>query len=129
MPALAEHLSKKIASRFKYGPVRISDEFLRKLQFHTWPGNIRELENAIERAVIRTGGTGLLSGDLVDLRSHPVPKAEVKPPEVKPLRESEKDLIVWALASNNGNVKKTSVDLGIARNTLYRKMMAYGITP
>ncbi len=129
LPALAAELVSKIARRFNKGEMRIGDDFLRKLQFHTWPGNIRELENAIERAVIRAGFDGMLTGDLVDLRSQPAPPVETerKPSRLKSLRESEKDLIAEALASNHGNVKKTALELEIGRNTLYRKMREYGI--
>lgn len=129
VPALATELAHKIALRFNMGKMRIGDDFLRKLQLRTWRGNIRELENAIERAVIRAGFDGLLTGDLVDLRSQPAPPVETeqKPLPLKSLRESEKGLIAQALASNHGNVKKTALALEIGRNTLYRKMREYGI--
>lgn len=127
LPALAEHLTRKIASRFNKGAMRLGDDFLRRLQCHTWPGNIRELENAIERAVIRAGADGVLTGDLVELRSQPAPITEELRPDVKPLRVSEKEIIEQALVANHGNVKKTATELRIGRNTLYRKMKAYGI--
>jgi transcriptional regulator of acetoin/glycerol metabolism len=128
LPVLAQQLAEKIASRFNKGAVRISDDFLRRLQFHNWPGNIRELENAIERAVIRAGVDGVLTGDMVELHSQPASQVvtEPKPQPMKSLRESEKELIARTLASNRGNVKKTALDLGIGRNTLYRKMKEYG---
>ena len=128
LPELSERLASKIAARFNKGSIRVSEEFLAKLQLHTWPGNIRELENAIERAVIRVGSEGVIRGEDVELdRSL---RAAVEPglAEVKPLRDSEKELVARSLRSNRGNVRRTAAELGIGRNTLYRKMKEFGIS-
>jgi transcriptional regulator with PAS, ATPase and Fis domain len=130
LAALASHLAQKIALRFNKAAVRISEDFLQALQLHKWPGNIRELENVIERAVIRAGRDGVLTGESLE-RQHPADPVFCLPgresaPEVRPLYESEKELIARALAANCGNVKKTALELGIGRNTLYRKIKLYG---
>jgi transcriptional regulator of acetoin/glycerol metabolism len=131
VPLLATHLARKVALRFAKTPARLSEDFLRKLQLHNWPGNIRELENVIERAVLHAGTDGVLNsvleGDVVDLPLHAEIAVESKPPDVRPLHESEKDLVLQALAANHGEIKKTAAALQIGRNTLYRKLKEYGV--
>jgi transcriptional regulator with PAS, ATPase and Fis domain len=139
--AIGRHLVEKIAARLNVGPIRIESSFLKQLQSHSWPGNVRELENTIERAIIRAGEEGVLTADLIDFDGQEAPLAlaeeEVAPvkllPEgptpVKSLREVEKEMISKALAVYKGNIQKASAKLGIGRNTLYRKIKEYGLSP
>lgn len=101
--------------------VRFSPEAAKALTSYAWPGNVRELEHAVERAVI-------LAGDEV--------REEDLPPEVRPreeagakrsLGELEKDHVLKTLESCGGNQAEAAKQLGIARNTLWRKLKEYGI--
>ncbi|OHB25807.1 MAG: sigma-54-dependent Fis family transcriptional regulator [Desulfuromonadaceae bacterium GWB2_53_15] len=131
LPLLTEHLTRKIAAKLGRTEIRIQDGFLREIQLHSWPGNIRELENAIERAIIRAREGGLLTAELLDFHSQEpsqaAPIQEAKPTRIKSLREAEKDNISEALAFYEGNILKAAAKLGIGRNTLYRKMKEYDI--
>ena len=139
IPELARRLALKLAARCGRDPVRIGDDFLDQLLCYSWPGNVREMENTIERAIVRIGDGSILDaaslalpGDL-GCKAHMA--ASVKPPSpsvpaaVKPLREVEKQAIADALSTCAGNIARTAERLGICRNTLYRKMDEYGLLP
>lgn len=128
IPALSRHLAQKIAARLNRPPLHITDDFLLKVQSYTWPGNIRELENVIERAIIRLGEGTLVTADLLDSQVPEASRSDVKATEIKSLRQIEKEMIAEALTFFQGNVQKTSAKLGVGRNTLYRKMKEYGIS-
>jgi transcriptional regulator of acetoin/glycerol metabolism len=136
IPLLAERIAAKLAARMDLPPVRIEAGFVARLCSYAWPGNVRELENVIERAMNRAGRGGVLTTDLLDLggdglqglalRAPPPPPASA--PE-RSLRELEKQAIVDALSSCEGNVLRAAARLGIGRNTLYRKMQRYQLGP
>jgi two-component system NtrC family response regulator len=91
----------------------------RAIENHSWPGNIRELENRVKRAVIMAEGPKITPQDL-ELTS-PFEKYDGK--GLREAREElERDFIVRALARNRGNVSKAAEDLGISRPTLYELM-------
>ena len=126
---LTQHLVQKLVTKMGKGPVRIEAGFLEKIKTHSWPGNIRELENALERALIRSGVHGVLSSDLLDFDLAPRPaETAPKPSEIPSLRDAEKKLICEALDFYQGNIRKAAAKLGIGRNTLYRKQVEYNIT-
>jgi transcriptional regulator of acetoin/glycerol metabolism len=140
IPALAHCLIGKISTRLERPPVEASLEFLQKLASYSWPGNVREMENVLERTLIHTRGCTTLTADHLEL-----PTVSVRPPsehECSPhrpappqaqsggsLRDVEKQAIAEALDFCCGNIKQTAARLGIARNTLYRKMLDYGLLP
>ena len=127
---LTRFLVDKLAAKLGKVEVQIQEGFIDKIRSHHWPGNIRELENALERALIRSGAHGLLEPQLLDFNCAPQPAARVeapKPVEIVSLRDGEKRMICDALAYYEGNIQKASTKLGIGRNTLYRKMKEYDI--
>jgi len=140
IPALARCLIGKISSRLERPPVEMSLEFLQKLAAYSWPGNVRELENVLERALIHTRGCSTLTVEHLELPTASVsapsgsdsgPRRPA-PPQTQnggSLRDIEKQAIAEALDSCCGNIKQTAARLGIARNTLYRKMLDYGLMP
>jgi sigma-54 dependent transcriptional regulator, acetoin dehydrogenase operon transcriptional activator AcoR len=137
IPALTTHLVQKIAKRFNRQTAQVEGELIHKLQQHDWPGNIRELENTIERALVRAGEGGVLTAEIlefpdqkcpVDGPSPETPKLEKAPIPVRPLKEVERDMIREALAFFQGNIQQAAAKLGIGRNTFYRKMKEYGIS-
>ena len=96
---------------------------LERLRSYSWPGNIRELENMIERAVIFAEGEKLLAEDLA-LPDNP---DIIHSGPIKELRQAERDLIVETLLRWEGNRTKAAESLGISRRTLFNKIREYGI--
>ena len=141
IPLLTSHIVRKVVSRLagegherfaalnQEQPIHIQDSFLSKLETHLWPGNIRELENVIERALVRMGTDNELHASLIEFLSRQPAEAETTPGCVKPLRDIEKKSISEALTAFKYNIKQTSEHLGITRNTLYSKIKQYGICP
>jgi PAS domain S-box-containing protein len=127
IPALVSHLTQRIALRFNRKPIPVSNDFLEKAKLHSWPGNIRELENAIERAVIRAGEDHILTAKLLDFPSKLLPRTEPVNADFGSLKETEHTVIEQTLLSCKGNVRRAAHKLGIGRNTLYRKMKEQGI--
>ena len=96
----------------------------RALERHNWPGNIRELENRVKRAVIMANGSILTPADL-ELTS---PYAKYHGQDLKESREAlERDMVQGALARNRGHLTRTATELGISRPTLYSLMAKLGI--
>jgi len=132
---LVEHFIEKHARDLKKTINGISDEALQKLLGYSWPGNIRELENAIERACVLTRGVMIQTGDLPE---NILNSAEKLAPAVgtagtnggslkDALRDPERKLIVDALDRAGWNKKEAARALGINRTTLYKKMSQFGI--
>ncbi|GAB7025477.1 sigma-54-dependent Fis family transcriptional regulator [Geotalea toluenoxydans] len=131
LPVITAHLIEKMAAKLGRDVPAVGNGFMEKVVAYGWPGNIRELENAIERAVIRAGIGGLLTAELLEMQSAQAVKPEMPAPvvkEIRALREVECDMIVDALAFYQGNIQKAAAKLGIGRNTLYRKMKEFGIS-
>ena len=93
------------------------------MKYH-WPGNIRELSHAVERAVIMSEGNIIPSGDIIAQKSDKTINLSDKPIS---LNEAEKIVIASAIKRNKGNLSAVSKELGIVRQTLYRKMKDYGL--
>ncbi|MBW3571400.1 MAG: sigma-54 dependent transcriptional regulator [Gemmatimonadetes bacterium] len=118
-------------------PVRaVAEEVFNALHRHTWPGNVRQLRNAAERAVVMADGEILLPQHLpADILQPPEPHAgngagaaPAEPPLVT-LEEMEKRMIRRALRETGNNVTVAADRLGIHRNTLRRKITDYAIEP
>lgn len=129
---LAEHFLERFSSKLKKDIREISPEARRMLLSYDWPGNVRELENAIERAVLLSHDQIIGPDDLPDtLRKDSgdilldliVEGLE----EGYTLRELERRYIEAVLRRNRGNRSKTAEQLGIGRNTLWRKIKEYKI--
>ncbi|MGC2670257.1 MAG: sigma 54-interacting transcriptional regulator [Candidatus Acidiferrum sp.] len=109
----------------------ISDGALQKLMSHDWPGNIRELQNAIERAVALSSDSDsvLTAGDLVSVPNRASATDGPNNNEIMPLREIERRAILHALRETGGDKLATARLLGIGKTTLYRKLKEYGTAP
>ena len=113
------------------GPCALSSEVLDALQDYEWPGNIRELENAIERAVILAEGKPRI--ELLDLPpevrgASPTPRVEsVGEEPILTLAEVERRHILATLHMLGDNRKATAEALGIGANTLWRRLKSYGL--
>jgi transcriptional regulator with PAS, ATPase and Fis domain len=134
---LAACLLRRITLRLERPPVEITEDCLAHLAGFSWPGNVRQLENVLERAVVALRGGSLLQAEGIHLppamqrftgeaaapaAPAPVP---ISAPAAQSLRDLERSAIAEALAACGGNIKKAAQQLGIARNTLYRKMEDY----
>ena len=124
LPLLINHFVSLFEKRFKLPVEGISDTVLEKFMHYRWPGNIRELEHAIERAVILSrGGQIELSHIPADIKS----KSKVSVSGVAQNLKNESDHITAVLERTGGNKAKAARILGISRKTLYQKLKKYDI--
>jgi two-component system, NtrC family, response regulator len=113
----SQHMNKNIST--------IDEECIRKLKDYNFPGNIRELRNIIERAVILTDGNVLLPSSLPNDLFYG--NINYSTPMTEKLDEVEKLHIIKVLEETEGNKTRTAEILGIGLTTLYRKLKAYNI--
>jgi len=126
IPVLADHFLAKLASRLGIHRKRLTDEAVERLKWHNWPGNARELENAIEYAVVMSDSNRVFSSNLPDfLPKNPGPsKPEIKLADL----DDKKTLILQSLEGNSWNATQAAKDLGVSRATLYRLLDRHGLT-
>ena len=133
IPLLVHHFVTAAAARFGRGPVSVSPEVMDRLQMHPWLGNVRELENCIERTVLLARGPRLTPADLPpDLRKGPEASAAAGgafelPPSGVRLPELERHLIVQALRRSRGSLGPAARLLGISYKTLQYRIQKFGI--
>jgi len=126
IPALSEHFLRRICIELGRAAPTLSRGALRRLQEHSWPGNIRELRNVLERAVLLTGAAILEPGDLgIDARAL---RAESPAQGSTTLREAERSLIEQTLGEERGNVGRAAERLGISRSSLYQRIHRHRIS-
>ncbi|HEX40476.1 MAG TPA: sigma-54-dependent Fis family transcriptional regulator [Phycisphaerales bacterium] len=127
---LAKHFLRMYSVRHEREKLGISDEAMEYLERYDWPGNIRELENVMERAVLLSKKAFIEPEDLPVAVTRDRPAAEGAGPTMG-LREAraepERRLILQALEANNWNRQATAAALRINRTTLYKKMKRYGL--
>ena len=125
VPLLADHFIERFNHLTGKSIVGMSQRAMAALMLHDWPGNIRELENAIEHAFV------LCRGDIIRvacLPDHILPSAALNPIlSGLTLKEIEKRAIRQALEKNQGKKVATAKELGINKNTLRRKILRFGI--
>jgi DNA-binding NtrC family response regulator len=120
---LANHILTQASRRFGKRIAGFSDEATVLLHAYAWPGNIRELQNVIERAAILCREDHILPAHL---NLSPVPGASA-PTVPKTLREMEREAILAALAAHDGNRRKAAEQLGLGLRTLYARLREYGM--
>ena len=124
---LARVLLANVSHRLNRKVLGLSPGVAEKLMRYDWPGNVRKLENAIERAIALTRGSHLEVEDLPDeIRAGPK-MLEPNGDSVRPLEEVEKEHILAVLELNRGNQTQTAAQLQIGSATLYRKLKKYGV--
>ncbi|TCV90509.1 DNA-binding NtrC family response regulator [Sulfurirhabdus autotrophica] len=130
IPMLSLHFLKKYASLMKKEVTEISKEAMELLIGYDFPGNVRELENIIERGVAITHSDTIESTHLPDdLREMTFRTFRKKNGRILPLEEQEKDYILWVLSESMGNQTVAAQALGIDRVSLWRKLKKYQIAP
>jgi transcriptional regulator with PAS, ATPase and Fis domain len=129
VPLLAAHFVELYARHIKKRIRGVSEAALQALVRYRWPGNIRELENVIERAIIMADeGEAITLENLPADVAAPALAAEAGPPEpLSAVREAERDVILKVLRECQGNRSLAAKRLGIGRRTLYDKLARHGI--
>ncbi len=126
IPLLVEHFLDILATEYGQQKKSVSAEALRALQNHTWPGNIRELRNVLERLVIMTPSKVISQVDILAIKAPRSDYAEFT--TLKDARDAfEREFIARKLEENSWNVSKTAEVLGVERSNLHRKIKAYDI--
>lgn len=124
IPILSKHFLEFYARKYHKRLTSISDEALNKLKRYAWPGNIRELQHAIERAIIMTDSDTLQETDFLFGRSQ---ATQATVTDTLNLDEVEKSAVAKALQLHSGNISKAADELGLTRASLYRRMEKYGL--
>ena len=119
---LAERFVHRFTKQYDKGMMTLSESASRKLQQHPWYGNIRELEHAIEKAVIIGEGS-----TLTDVHFHFPKKIPLQESAMETLEDMELVMIRKAIDKCNGNLSAVAAQLGITRQTLYNKMKKHGL--
>lgn len=130
IPLLAQHFLSELIEDTNRNVVGFSDDAIAALESYSWPGNIRELQNAVERAVLLGKGEVITAADLPhDIASRPtvsVPRAGQQSLK-EALEGPERQIILEVLERNNWNRNATADALGVNRTTLYKKMKKLGL--
>ncbi|MBW2319748.1 MAG: sigma-54-dependent Fis family transcriptional regulator [Deltaproteobacteria bacterium] len=130
IPLLAYHFLTQKCQAMKKNVQSITRESMELLCQYTWPGNIRELENVIERAVALASGPEIQVGDLPEyIRNLSVETYRRHDSEFPTLEEQEKNYIKWVLDKCDGNKTKSAKMMGIDRVSLWRKIKRFGLEP
>jgi len=127
IPLLAQHFLKQFAERNRRSIIGFTPQAMDALTRHGWPGNVREMMNAIERAVV------LARGERVDTPDLPPPLSDAAPPTEPPplpvgevsLEEVERATILQTLEAAGGNKSEAARRLGVTRKTLHAKLKKY----
>jgi DNA-binding NtrC family response regulator len=120
---LAMHFLRRHAARYRKPLGGFDAGAMQALLSHPWPGNIRELDHVVERAVLLASGDQVRAADL-GLRSSSSAAPRL---EDLPLEDVEKMLIQKALSRYDGNVSRAAQALGLSRSALYRRIASHGL--
>ena len=123
IPALAAYFLRRHATRYRKPVAAFDSGAMQVLLGHPWPGNIRELDHAVERAVLMAQGDQVRAADLgLRAGNSAAPRLEDLP-----LEDVEKMLIQKSLARYDGNVSRAAQALGLSRSALYRRIASHGL--
>jgi DNA-binding NtrC family response regulator len=123
IPALAAHFLAAHARRYRIEGAAFEPSAIEALLAHPFPGNVRELEHAVERALL-LAPSGLIRAEDIALRRPAAPASRL---EEMTLEEAEGHLITRALTRTGGNVSDAARALGLSRSALYRRMAHFGL--
>jgi DNA-binding NtrC family response regulator len=126
IPALAAHFLRRHATRYHKALSGFDAGGMQALLAHSWPGNIRELDHAVERSVLMAAGDQVRASDL-GLRAGASASGGAPRLDELPLEEVEKMLIQKALSRYDGNVSRAAQALGLSRSALYRRIASHGL--
>ncbi len=123
---LAKHFTKQYAAKYRKAAIELDKSALEKLMKYPFPGNVRELQYTMERAIIMSDGEVLTERDLL---FSPIESAITQTPEHddNKLSTIEKNTILHVIEKHNGNITKAAKELGLTRTALYRRLSKYDI--
>jgi len=124
IPLLLEYFLDLYSKKYKKKGLRVNQSTINKLTKYPWPGNIREIQHAVERAVILCEDKVL---HFTDFTTDSKTILQSGPNDTLNLDEIEKRYILKAIHKNNGNITHAARDLGIIRTALYRRLEKYGL--
>jgi two-component system nitrogen regulation response regulator NtrX len=128
VPLLVEHFNQKFSTTYGKRPKRFEAEAMDAFQSYSWPGNIRELKNTVERVVILQARVKVGASDLPPLGGEEPPAASFRFPSFKEATDAyHREFIQRKLAEAEGNVSRAAELMGVDRSHLYRRMRALGI--
>ncbi|MBU8891322.1 MAG: sigma-54 dependent transcriptional regulator [Bacteroidales bacterium] len=122
IPVLTESFLKKYSEKYNKRDLKVSSKATQALSDYNWPGNIRELQHLVERAVIMTEDKTITETDF-SLKKY----NKTNLTDSLNVENLEKQAIINAIQKYNGNYTKAAGELGLGRSTLYRKMKKYDI--
>lgn len=121
---LVNHFLEVYCKKYKMPSKRMHAATLKRLEKHHWPGNIRELQHAVERAVIMSESNVLQPNDFFLSTQEKSENSEILTPDTN-LEATEKMLIRKVIDKHGGNISKAAKELGITRASLYRRIEKY----
>ncbi len=127
IPLLANHFLKHYAAKYGKSVSKISEAAMTRMNKHPWPGNIRELQHAIERAIILSNTSVLQPEDFNFTAPAPKENDQQLNLDQYNLDEVEKLLIRKVLKKYNGNITQAASELGLTRSSLYRRLEKHGL--
>jgi DNA-binding NtrC family response regulator len=133
IPLLVDHFLRALSLRHGRGPVAMDSEAQRRLLAYDWPGNIRELQNVLERAVL-LAEQGVIGPEHLATNLLPAAASSTEPETLpsaalRPLEDIEREHVIRVLAATGGNREESSRILGISRRTLTRMIQRWGLPP
>jgi len=126
IPFLVDHFLEIYCKKYKMPTKRVNEATLARLKKHNWPGNIRELQHSVERAVIMSESNILEPQDFF-ISQPDENKDKVFESSNLNLQETEKMLIRKVVDKHGGNISKAAKELGLTRASLYRRIEKYGL--
>jgi two-component system nitrogen regulation response regulator NtrX len=132
IPALVAHFAGQLAASAGVPGRKFADEAVRRLQSRPWPGNIRELRNAVERALILASGKTVTAADIEHLLPRPAAAASGEGSASHTFEtfklDAEKKFLAQSLKEHDWNVSETARSLKMPRSNLYKKIERYGLS-
>lgn len=123
---LANHFSKFYCNKYLKPCVQFDLKAIDKMLHYNYPGNVRELQYTVERAVIMADEEVLSANDIIFSPLETIRSAEDEPTDLK-LSSVEKNTILRVIEKHNGNISKAAKELGLTRTALYRRLSKYDI--
>ncbi len=126
LPLLIDHFLNIYCKKYNMPLKRVNSSTLKRLEKHSWPGNIRELQHSVERAVIMSESQVLEPNDFFLSQMEDSSSSDLSATTLN-LEETEKILIRKVIDKHGGNISKAAKELGLTRASLYRRIEKYGL--
>jgi len=127
IPLLANHFLKSYSGKYQKSISKISEAAMARMHKHPWPGNIRELQHSLERAIILSNSSVLQPEDFNFTVGASKESEQNLSLDQYNLDEVEKLLIRKVLKKYNGNITQAASELGLTRSSLYRRLEKHGL--